>query len=348
MRSEPKDWRPRFFTIWIGQTLSMIGSNLGSFAIVWWLTTTTGSAAVLATSSLAAFAPRILLSPLAGILVDRWKRKWVIAGSDAFIALVSLGLACLSWAGVLEIWHIYAAAVLRSIGAALHSPAMHASTSLLVPEKHLSRVSGLNITLGGTLGLAGPMLGALAISFLPRHGVMLIDVITAAFAIGPVLWFSIPQPKRAPLLQRDTLWRNLVEAGRYLRTVPGFLVLLLVCLTANFFVSPINTYMPLYITEHFKGGAFHLAALEAGSGIGAIAGGLLFALWTGFRRKTTTILVSMALQGVGLLIVAAAPTSAILVAVGGMIFAAIVCTYSNAPVEPLLQMNVQPDRKSVV
>ena len=343
MNRPTSDWKVRFFTIWIGQTLSLIGTTLGSFALVWWLTTTTGSAAVLAAASLAAFLPRILLSPIAGVLVDRWSRKWVIVSSDGFIALVSLGLAWLSWTGSLQAWHLYAAAVCRSIGSAFHGPAMNASTSLLVPERHLSRISGLNLTLSGTLGLAGPMLGALAITFLPLHSVMMIDVVTAAFAIGPVLYFAIPQPKHSARVRRESLWGNLVEAARYLRTAPGLLALMLAFTIGNFLVSPVGSYMPLFVTQYFKGGAFHLATLESGWGIGYIVGGLLFTLWAGFKRKTTTIFVATMFQGIGFLIVGFAPATGILVAAAGLIFAGIMNTYSNGPEAPLLQANVPPE-----
>ena len=221
MNRATSGWKVRFFTIWVGQTLSLIGTSLGSFALIWWFTTTTGSAAVLAAASLAAFLPRILLSPIAGVLVDRWSRKWVIVSSDGFIALVSLGLAWLSWTGSLQAWHLYAAAVCRSIGSAFHGPAMSASTSLLVPEKHLSRVSGLNMTLSGTLGLAGPMLGAVAIAFLPLHSVMMMNVVTAAFAIGPSSTLRSRSQSTRRESRRESLWGNLVEAARYLRTAPG-------------------------------------------------------------------------------------------------------------------------------
>ncbi len=343
MKRDPSDWRARFFTIWIGQTLSLVGTSLGSFALVWWLTTTTGSATVLATASLAAFAPRILLSPLTGALVDRWNRRWVIVSSDAFIALVSLGLAWLSWTGSLQVWHLYAAAVCRSIGSAFHGPAMNASTSLLVPEKHLSRISGLNLTLSGTLGLAGPMLGALAITLMPLHGVMMIDVVTAAFAIGPVLYFAIPQPRHSERLKKESLFGNLAEAARYLRKAPGLLALMLTFTIGNFLVSPVGSYMPLFVTQYFKGGAFHLAALESGWGIGYIVGGLLFTLWAGFRRKTSTIFVASAVQGVGFLLLGLTPASAILVAVGCLVLTGIANTYSNGPEAPLLQANVPPE-----
>lgn len=96
-------WKTRFFTIWVGQQFSLFGSAIAQFALIWWLTQRTGSATVLATASLAALLPSVALGPFAGTLVDRWSRRRVMIVADSFIALVSLGLALLFWAGRAEI-----------------------------------------------------------------------------------------------------------------------------------------------------------------------------------------------------------------------------------------------------
>ena len=89
-------WRARYFTIWSGQQISMVGTRAGQFALVWWLTLETGSATVLATATMVAFIPEILLGPLIGTVIDRWNRRHVIFGADAVVALVSAALAWLS------------------------------------------------------------------------------------------------------------------------------------------------------------------------------------------------------------------------------------------------------------
>jgi len=107
VESGNKKWMVPFFTIWTGQQLSIIGSRAAQFALVWWLTLETGSATVLATASLVALGPQILLGPFVGALVDRWNRRVVMIVSDSFIALVGLWLAFLFWSGTMEVWHVY-------------------------------------------------------------------------------------------------------------------------------------------------------------------------------------------------------------------------------------------------
>jgi len=106
MKENRSSWKAPFFTIWTGQQLSLVGSRAAQFALVWWLTTTTGSATVLATATTVALIPQILLGPLSGAYVDRWNRRVVMMIADGFIALVSGWLAYLFFTGAMQVWHV--------------------------------------------------------------------------------------------------------------------------------------------------------------------------------------------------------------------------------------------------
>ena len=106
-QSIPKNWAPHFFTIWTGQAFSLFGSSLVQFALVWWLTKQTGSATVLATATLVALLPQIVLGPLAGALVDRWNRRIIMIVADTSIALATLLLIYLFATDLVQVWHIY-------------------------------------------------------------------------------------------------------------------------------------------------------------------------------------------------------------------------------------------------
>jgi len=140
----------------MGQAFSLFGSRVVQFALVWWLTQLTGSATVLATASMVALIPEIFLSPIAGAYVDRWNRRIVMILADGMIALASLWLAYLFWIDAAQVWHIYVIMLVRAVGGAFHWPAMQASTSLMVPQEHLTRVAGLNQTMNGARGRPEP------------------------------------------------------------------------------------------------------------------------------------------------------------------------------------------------
>ena len=208
----PQNWAARFFTVWTGQAFSLFGSALVQFALIWWLTQKSGSATVLAIATLVGMLPQIVLGPFAGALVDRWNRRIIMIVADAAIAISTLVLAYLFATDTVQIWHVYVVMAFRSLGGAFHFPAMSASTPLMVPEAHLTRVNGLNQTLQGINGLIAPPVGALLIGALPTQGILLIDVGTALLAILPLFFISIPQPVRHIESHTDakpSLWQDI-------------------------------------------------------------------------------------------------------------------------------------------
>ena len=279
-------WKLRFFTIWTGQTLSLAGSALVQFALVWWLTETTGSATVLATASVAALLPGSLLGPFAGALVDRWPRRWIIVVADGAIAALTALLVILYAQGVVEVWHLYVVLALRALGTAFHDPAMTASTPLMVPKDHLTRVAGMNQTRASITNLGGPVLGALLVAYLPMHGVLAIDIATAAVAILPLLFIDIPQslPTVTPGGQRQrSVFAETVEGFRYLWSWRGLFVVVATSSVVMFFHQPSVAFTPLMIQQHFGGGPAEWALNSAVFNAGMLAGGLLMSTWGGIQ-----------------------------------------------------------------
>jgi len=341
-------WAPRFFSIWIGQQLSWIGSRAGGFALVWWLTRETGSAQVLATATLGIVVPTVLLGPIAGAYVDRWNRRLTILISDACIACVSLLLAYLFWSGQMQIWHVYLVIVARAIGGAFHGPAIAASTTMLVPEEHLTRIAGLNQSMTGAIQVLGPPLGALLISVLPLHGVMLIDVGTALFAVLPLLFLSIPQPEAESRTAGEPLLQSLRIAFRFVWDQRGIFYIACLAGFMNFVINPVFVLLPLLVTEHFGGEALQLGWLQSASGAGLIAGGFLLSVWGGFRRKVVTMYIGGGLQGLAIVLVGATPSNLFPLAIAAMGANGILNALYNGAIAPVVQTAVPPDMQGRV
>ncbi len=341
-------WQIPFFAIWTGQAFSLVGSQVAGFALVWWLTKTTGSATVLAMATMAAILPGVILGPFAGALVDRWNRRRVMLAADGFVALVSAWLAYLFWTGSMEVWHLYLALLARSLGEAFHWPAMQASTSLMVPREHLSRVAGLNQSIRGGLNVVAPPLGALLLSLLPLHGIMGIDMATAALAMVPLLFVTIPQPERADMGQMPTIWADVRAGLRYVRGWPGLMAVLGIAMIINFVVNPSFSLMPLLVTDHFGGGALQLGWLQSAWGIGVVLGGLLLSVWGGFRRRVYTSLLGMVIAGLGIVAVGLVPASGFLWAVTALFVAGAMNPLINGPLFAILQATVAPEMQGRV
>ena len=186
-------WKKKFIIIWSGQLFSILSSAIVGYSVMFWLSIETKSAEVLSYAVLATLLPQALLGPIAGVYVDRWKRKLTMIAADSFVALCSLILGGLFYFDQAELGLIYLLMALRSIGNAFHSPAMQAAIPMLAPESELMRIAGVNQALQSVSSIAGPALGALLITSLNMTVVMLLDV---AGALVP-LWLLLRSPTRS-------------------------------------------------------------------------------------------------------------------------------------------------------
>lgn len=341
-------WKGRFFTIWIGQQFSWIGSSLAQFALVWWITQTTGSATILAIGVLISVLPGVALGPFVGALVDRWSRRRVMIVADGVVALASLVLVLLFWSGTIRIWHVYVVMLVRAIGNTFHWPAMTASTPLMVPQQHLSRVAGLNQAMGGAVGIISPPLGALLLSLLPLHQIMAIDVITAALAITPLLFIPIPQPQRTLGRAKPTLWADMREGFRYVWSWPGLLAVCLLAMVLNFLINPPMSLMPILVTRHLGGDPLRLAWMNSSWGVGLVVGGLALGAWGGFRRRIATMLLGIIGTGIGVVLVGLTPAFFFALALIGLFFGAVMNALCNGSAFAVLQQVIAPEMQGRV
>jgi DHA3 family macrolide efflux protein-like MFS transporter len=314
-------WKARFFTIWAGQTVSLVGSALVRFALIWWLTEETGSAAVLATASLAARLPPIALGPIVGALVDRWRRRTILIVADGAIALLTALLAFLYWQGVVETWHIYVILFARALGTAFHDPAMTASVSLMVPDEHLTRVAGLDETRQSVTEITGPVLGAFLVALLPIPAILAIDVVTALLAIGPLLFINVPQPdsRRQDAgagadADRAQGWRAVIQdtgqGFHYLWNWRGLFIMLVTIALVPLVNTPAWALIPLLVKDHFGGGPAQWGWFSVARHVGTLVGGLLMSTWGGFRRHVVTMIAGLAILGLVNLVRGVTPSNA--------------------------------------
>lgn len=335
----------QFLFIWIGQALSLLGSRLVHFALIWWLTKETESATMLALASLVGLLPELALGPLAGVLVDRWNRRRVMLAADALVALSTLLLGYLFWIGVAQIGHVLVILFVRSLGNAFHWPAMQASMTMMVPEKHLTRFQGLNQTLNGALSVAAAPLGAILLELLPMQGIIAIDVGTALFAIVPLLFIDIPQPVRqvAASAQLSSVWTDLADGLTYVRGRRGLVILICMAVVINLVLNPTFSLLPLLVRVHFEGGALQLGWLESASGLGLVLGGMLLTAWGGFRRRIFTSQLGIFTLGAAVLIVGLTPSTGLPLAIGALFVTGLGMGLANGPIFAIVQATVKPE-----
>jgi MFS transporter, DHA3 family, macrolide efflux protein len=343
------NWKVRFFTIWTGQVFSLLGSSLVGFALVWWLTESTNSPTILATAMLVTILPPIALGPIAGTFIDRWDRRNVMIGADGLVAVCTAVLAILFWLGIVQTWHIYVIMFLRALGGAFHQPAMMASTSLMVPHEQLTRVGRMNQTMRGIMRIISPILGALLLDVLPLQGILLIDIATAALAIGPLLFISVPRPQASSdQTHRPSFLREFIEGFSYVWSWKALFIVVGTCTLANVFLGPAWSYLPLLITREFGGSAIELSLVMSVQGIGLISGGFLMTLWRGFKRRLVTSALGWFGVGIAYMVAAVLPGSAFPVLLIAMFAMGFIASVGSAPLDAFYQTCVAPDKQGRV
>lgn len=347
MREKSISMRP-FFILWSGQAISTLGSQVVQFALIWWLTIETGSAAVLATASLVGLLPQIVLGPFIGAAVDRWNRKLILFSADSVTAVASLVLAYLFILGSVQVWQVYVILLVRAVGTGFHVPTMTSTTSLMVPEGHLTRVQGINQMLSGGLMIIAAPLGAIALELLPMQSILGIDVVTALFAIVPLLFIAIPQPERSESEQgggepEESMWESMRFGFRYVRDWPGLAYLLAMSALVGLAIYPAFSLLPLLISDHFDAGAIQLGWLNIAFGIGVLIGGIALSVWGGFKRRILTALVGLLGLGVAILSLGLAPAGALTIAIVAMFAIGAMIPLTSGPLRATLQATVAKD-----
>jgi len=312
---EGNSWKRSFFTIWGGQSFSLVGSALVQFALVWWLTVETGSATVLALGTLMGVLPQVLVAPWAGAYVDRWNRRRTMIAADSLISLMALLLMLAFLAGTAEVWMVLLAMFGRATVSGFHWPAMQAATSLMVPERHLGRVGGLNQAMFGLSSVIAAPAGAVMIALFPMWAVLSVDLITAVIAIVPLMFIHVPEPDRG-VKEKASLMNEMKEGLAFLKSWRGALSIMFLFMIANLLLSPAFSLLPLLVIDHFRGGAGEYAAMEALAGIGMLAGGVLLGVWGGGKRKIITMLVSTMVLSLAMTALGIVPAEVILLAYG--------------------------------
>lgn len=343
----PSNWLANFLPMFIGQQLSLLGSSLVMFALVWYATKQTGDATVLATATTIAHVPYILIGPFVGAMVDRWNRKLVMIFSDLIVALATAALALLFAFNLIQIWHIYLILFIRSLAGIFQSPAQSASISLMVPKEQLTRLGGINQATQGLISTFSPALGALLMELLPIQGVLAIDTITAAIAILLLIFFvKVPQPKsdsQKELVTVKSLMADVRYGFRYIFGWRGLAIIILIASLLNMVIAPAGNLLPLLITEFFQKGAQELAWMQVAMGVGSIAGGLILGVWGGFKRQVVNILLGVAGIGAGILFLGFLPSSAYWIALGAFGLIGLSSSLANGALGPLLQAKVPPE-----
>jgi DHA3 family macrolide efflux protein-like MFS transporter len=288
----------RVFTIiWVGQFVSLVGSGLTGFALGVWVYLTTGSVTQFSLILLSTAVPAIVMSPIAGALVDRWDRRKAMILSDSGAALSTLAIAVLLTMDSLEIWHIYIIMATSSAFSSFQWPAYSAATTLLVPKKHLGRAAGMVQTAQAVGQIVSPALAGMLLVTVEIWGIILIDFATFLFALVTLLMVRFPHPEITAegKAGKGSLLGEALYGWYYITARRGLFSLLIFFAVINFVFGFADVlFVPLVLS--FTSPVM-LGTLSSIGGLGMLAGGILMSVWGGPKRRIHGILGSSLLLG---------------------------------------------------
>ncbi len=283
-----------FLLLWLGQLVSLLGTQMTRFALTIWAWEITGQATALALVGFFSFAPVVLVSPLAGALVDRLPRKLVLMVSDLAAGLSTIAVLLLYTTGNLEIWHLYVTGAFAGAFEAFQFPAFSAAISTMLPKEQYGRANGLLSLAESATSIAAPILAGLLLALIGIGGILVIDMTTFIFAVSMLAFIFIPRLQRSadePSDDKGSLWYEMIYGFRYILARPSLLGLQLLFLAANLLGAMSTILLPAMVLARTGNNELMLASVQSFMGIGGVVGGLLLSTWGGPKRRVHGVLL---------------------------------------------------------
>lgn len=293
-------WKKTVATFMISQIVSLLGSMLVMYAIMWHVTLTTQSGTMMTIMVLCTFIPSILISPFAGVWADRLSRKMLMIVADLSIAGVTLIIAILFFFNIRDVWIVFIISIIRAFGQSVHQPAVSAVYQQIVPKDKLVRVQGIVQGIQSTSMIVMPLLAGLLLAVTTLEYIFFIDIITAILAVL-ILIFRVKLPKHEAELSQESIayFKDMKEGIKYAFSHPLILNILLFGFLFMIVVAAPSFLTYLQVARVFGAEAWRLSALEAVFGIGMLLGSVTIAAWGGFKNRLITYFLSYILIGIG-------------------------------------------------
>lgn len=332
-----------FIVIWLGQIASVLASSMSQFGLTIWMFEETGSALAMGMMQVAFIAPFLLLSPIAGVMVDRYNRKLMMMVSD-FAAIVATGSVFILLAlGRLEVWQLYVAAALNGIGNTFQWPAYSAAITTMVPKEQYSRANGLMSLMEAGPGVLAPLLAGALLPLIGLAGILSIDVVTFFFAIGALVVVVVPQPVRTAAGQeaQGGLLHEAVYGFKYIFKRPSLLGLQMIFFFGNLFFGIAFTLLAPMVLASTGSNSVVFGAVQSAGAIGGVLGGVIMSTWSGFKRRVNGVLLGWIISSVGLMLVGAG--QGLTIWLPAIFLTSLVSPLVNTSNQAIWQSKVAPD-----
>ncbi len=282
-----------FSIVWLGQIVSVMATNMTQFALTIWVFELTGSVTALGLVQVFFITPFLLISPLAGVMVDRYDRKLMMIVSDLVAGLATIAILILQAFGALQVWHLYVAAVFQGLGNTFQWPAYSAAISVMLNKKQYGRANGMMSLIEAGPGVVAPLIAGALLPVVGLTGILFIDVATFLLAIGTLLMVFIPQPPRTAegAEGQGSFWKEAAFGFQYIFARPGLMGLLSVFLLGNLFSGIQLTLLAPMVLSRTGNNSLIFGSVQSAGAIGGIIGSVLMSVWGGCKRQIHGVLL---------------------------------------------------------
>lgn len=320
------------------QTISLFGSSLVQYAIIWYITLHTQSGFMLSIATICGFLPQICITLFAGVWVDRYAKKWMCILPDASTAFATLLVMLCFLAGYESMTLLFVVLAIRSFMSGIQMPAVNAIIPELSEKEQLMKVNGIYGTITSLMNFLAPALSGLLFATLPFEYLFSIDILTAVIGIGIML--TLPMKHHKQEVKHTSIRLDMMATLRYLQKHPIFIGLLVFMFLVCFFISPAAFLTPLMITRNFGSDVWLLTASEMTFSLGAVAGGVLISSFGDKKRHSITLVMASILYGSMMIGLGFSPIFLIYLAFNFMIGISMPCF--STPSMVLIQEKVEP------
>ena len=333
-----------FTVVWIGQLVSVVATQMSQFGFTLWIYQKTGSAMSLGLAQTFFITPFLIITPIAGAMVDRYSRKLMMMVSDIGAGIATTGLLVLQALGVLQLWHLYAALAFMGMVNAFQWPAYSAAISTMVSKDQYGRANGMMSLVDAGPGVISPLLGGVLIAFIKLTGILAIDVATYGIAILSLAIVFVPQPQQTEegRKAKSSLWKESVFGFLYIFARPSLFGLLTIFLFGNLFSGIAGTLFAPVVLARTGNNSVMMGTVQSAAAIAAVIGGVVMSAWGGFKRRINGVvwgwvvssLAGMTLFGLGRGLNVWIPTVMLMTLFGPLI---------NSSSQAIWQSKVAPD-----
>ncbi|MEL6930794.1 MAG: MFS transporter [Cyanobacteria bacterium J06600_6] len=296
-----------FFIVWVGQVVSLLGTKLTEFALGFWILDQTyqdtGTITQFALTILFMYLPKVIISPFAGVLIDRWNRRSAMILSDLGTGIVTIAILALVGTDNLAVWHIYFALIASSSLNAFQQPAYTAAISQIVPPKNLSRANGMVQASFAIAKISSPAIAGLLLNYFGLRTVLCIDIVTFCIAILTLISVRFPDFKRFTRKRQkivNQVVADTVAGWNYIVLRPG--LVRLVCFIAISYFTMGMIEVVLWPLLYQPGSTEQLGFVLSVGGCGMLVGSVLMSVWSGPKNRVKAIICFVGFQGLIVLI----------------------------------------------